>query len=199
MNDIYVKLIEYLPFYGSIIYKQKKRIRREMREMRGALTLEDKEQAADLIFEKIESMEEFRNAQNILIYWSTKNEVPTHRVVRKWSSYKQILLPSVEGSKLTIKPYLSEHLMKTGALNIMEPDTDQVHLDSIDMVIVPAVAFDNDLNRLGRGKGFYDRFFHKIHVTKIGIGYDFQLVDKIPAMTSDAKMDRIVTPNKTIG
>ncbi len=199
MNDLYVKFLEYLPFYGAKIDKQKKSIRHEMRELRGTLSLEQKQAAADSIFSKIESMTEFINAHTILIYWSTKNEVPTHNVVREWSKTKKILLPSVDGSHLKIKPYVSAHNMKVGQLGIMEPDTDDVHEDEIDLVIVPAVAFDNSLNRLGRGKGFYDKYFHKHHIPKIGVGYDFQLVNEIPVMTSDAKMNKVVTPSKSIG
>jgi 5-formyltetrahydrofolate cyclo-ligase len=198
MKDLYVKIIEFLPFYGAKIDKQKKRIRHEMRELRGSLSLEQKQAASDSIFNKIESMSEFKDARTILIYWSTKNEVPTHDVVRSWSKTKKILLPSVDGSHLKIKPYVSEHNMKQGNLGIMEPDTHDTYEDDIDLVIVPAVAFDNDLNRLGRGKGFYDKYFHRHDVYKIGVGYDFQLVNKIPAMTTDAKMDKVVTPNRMI-
>jgi 5-formyltetrahydrofolate cyclo-ligase len=63
---------------------------------------------------------------------------------------------------------------------------------------VPGIAFDRKMNRLGRGKGYYDRFLSKISAPKIGICFDFQLLDKIPAESTDIKMDYIVSENELI-
>jgi 5-formyltetrahydrofolate cyclo-ligase len=59
---------------------------------------------------------------------------------------------------------------------------------------VPAVAFDKDGNRLGRGKGFYDRLLNHTKAVKIGVAYDFQLVDEIPVEPHDIPVDRVITP-----
>ena len=63
----------------------------------------------------------------------------------------------------------------------------------LDLIIVPAVAFDRRGNRLGRGKGFYDRLLQKAKCPKIGIAYHFQLLDEIPAEPHDIPMDKIIT------
>ena len=63
---------------------------------------------------------------------------------------------------------------------------------------MPGVAFDRKANRLGRGKGFYDRLLAQTHALKIGICYDLQLLDEIPAEPHDIKMDIIVTENNII-
>lgn len=70
--------------------------------------------------------------------------------------------------------------------------------NEIDLIIVPGVAFDRQRNRLGRGKGFYDRLLSTLNVPKIGISYDFQLKDQIPVEPFDRKMDLIITEKEII-
>jgi 5-formyltetrahydrofolate cyclo-ligase len=67
-------------------------------------------------------------------------------------------------------------------------------LDAIQIIIVPGVAFDRSGNRMGRGRGFYDRMLKStVGALKIGIAYDFQMLDEIPVEPHDVKMDRIIT------
>jgi len=79
-----------------------------------------------------------------------------------------------------------------GGGGIMLPENE------IDLIIVPGVAFDRQRNRLGRGKGFYDRLLSTLNVPKIGISYDFQLKDQIPVEPFDRKMDLIITEKEII-
>lgn len=60
------------------------------------------------------------------------------------------------------------------------------------MVIVPGIAFDLNNNRLGRGKAYYDKFLEKINTVKIGLCFDFQIVDKVPIESTDIKMDLVL-------
>ena len=64
--------------------------------------------------------------------------------------------------------------------------------------MVPAVAYDRKGNRLGRGKGFYDRLLKTTKATKIGVGYEFQLFDELPTEPHDVAMDIIITQNTTV-
>ena len=81
---------------------------------------------------------------------------------------------------------------------IPEPNSDQVVEPSI--ILLPLVAFDNNLNRIGYGGGFYDRYLKKIKKNKkvitIGLAYSFQKVKKIPTNKYDIKLDFIVTNKK---
>ena len=83
--------------------------------------------------------------------------------------------------------------MKKGKLNIMEPDG-EIFSDysKIDLAIIPGVAFDHLKNRLGRGKGYYDNFLKNKFIFKIGVCFEFQLLDKIPTTNDDIKMDLII-------
>ena len=84
--------------------------------------------------------------------------------------------------------------MKEGAFHILEPANGICcNPGKIELIVVPAIAFDRKGNRIGRGKGYYDRLLKKASCPKIGVGYHFQLFDEIPAEPHDVPMNAIVT------
>ena len=97
---------------------------------------------------------------------------------------------------MVIREYTGKHDLKEGAFHIMEPIGSlfpEEKYQEIHLAIIPGMAFDQQGNRLGRGKGYYDRFLQKIpQVYKIGISFPFQLVDEIPTEETDIKMDAIL-------
>ncbi len=66
-------------------------------------------------------------------------------------------------------------------------------VDKIDLIIVPGIAFDKSLNRLGRGKAYYDKLLKDSKAIKIGVCFDFQLLESVPVDKYDVKMDLIIT------
>ena len=90
--------------------------------------------------------------------------------------------------------------ISVGKFGVREPAANcpEIPLEKFDSILVPGVAFDWNGNRLGRGHGFYDRLLAVISGVKCGVGYDFQLVGKIPAESHDVKVDFIVTPTRCI-
>jgi 5-formyltetrahydrofolate cyclo-ligase len=88
----------------------------------------------------------------------------------------------------------------TGKFGVREPAVTcaELPLDRFDLVLVPGLAFDLKGNRLGRGRGFYDRLLEKASGIKCGVGHDFQLLEKIPAEPHDAKVDFILTPSRCV-
>ncbi len=87
----------------------------------------------------------------------------------------------------------------SGAFHIEEPTgEDCVDPGEIELIVVPAVAYDKAGNRLGRGKGFYDRLLSSAKATKIGVGYDFQLVESIPVEERDVPVDMVRSPSLRI-
>lgn len=150
------------------------------------------------VFSKVEMLLEFKNSRNILMYHSLADEFPTRNTIERWARERNIFLPKVVGDDLILLPY-SRQKLATGAYGIEEPTTvTPVSPSQIDLIIVPAMAFDSWGNRLGRGKGYYDRLLSQSAATRIGIGYDFQLLDCIPAEPHDIKMHYIFTPNCSI-
>jgi len=88
----------------------------------------------------------------------------------------------------------------TGKFGVREPADwcADIPLDRFDLVLVPGMAFDWSGNRLGRGRGFYDRLLEKVSGIKCGVGYDFQLLEKIPVEAHDAKVNFILTPSRCL-
>ena len=143
----------------------------------------------------LESHPAFKNASTLLLYHSLPDEVDTHDFIRKWAEEKTILLPVVVGEELELRLYTGPDSMRIGAYHIEEP-TGEVFTDysSIDLAIVPGVAFDNQGNRLGRGKGYYDRLLpHLTHTYKIGICFSFQQIEEVPSEAFDIRMDEVIS------
>ena len=186
-------LIGYLFEKKNNVISEKELIRKKIKKKKHQLTDKEKEIEAANVFEKIEALPEFINAHNIMIYWSMPDELPTHNFIIRWSKKKTMLLPVVKGEDMLIKPFSTKEELKQGSLGIWEPDTQKEYLNSIDLVIVPGVAFDRDKSRLGRGKGYYDRYFINKRIVKIGVCFDFQLLESIPIDSFDIKMDKVVT------
>ncbi len=151
-------------------------------------------QSADILA-ALEAHQLFRAAKTVLLYYSLCDEVDTHEFVQKWSKSKQILLPVVTGDDLELRVYTGQDDLSTGTYGIEEP-TGEIFTDyaTIDFIVVPGVAFDLNGNRLGRGKGYYDRLLPRIpSAYKIGICFPFQVVEEIPAEPFDICMDEIIT------
>lgn len=139
--------------------------------------------------------EKIKAAHTLMLYAPLPDEVDVSPLLEQLDG-KTILLPKVTGeATMELRRYTSPHDMQAGAFGIMEP-TGDVFTDyaAIDVAIVPGMAFDPHGHRLGRGKGYYDRFLASCaHVYKIGVCFDFQLVDSVPHRDFDVGMDEVVT------
>ena len=182
------------------IMAQKKQLRREMRQRKAALTPEQKLAEAQVVFSAVEQMPEFRHADSVLFYYSLPDELPTHEMVQRWlEAGKNIYLPRVVGDDLEIVPYHgAQSLDDNNKFHIGEPVGDAVDASCLELIIVPAVALDAKRNRLGRGKGFYDRLLSTISCPTIGVVCDFQLVDEVPVEPHDRPLDCVVTSDGVI-
>lgn len=177
---------------------EKSDIRRKIKTMRQMMLDIEKESAASEVFARLEQTAAFLMADKILMYHSLPDELPTHRFLNKWKERKHFYLPRVNGVNLEILPY-DESRLELGSFHIEEPQgSDTVNADEMELIVVPAVAYDRKCMRLGRGKGFYDRMLATTHATKVGVGYDFQLVDEIPSEPHDVPMDMVITQQTTI-
>ena len=150
---------------------------------------------------QVEQLPQFHQAKIVLLYWSMEDEVQTHDFVNSWYGQKTILLPCVDGDDLLLRQYTGPQCMTTGEqFGIGEPTgTVFTDLDKVDLIIVPGVAFDRHRNRMGRGRGFYDRLLKSTpNAYKVGVGFDFQLVECVPVEPFDVPMDKVVVEYETI-
>lgn len=177
---------------------EKSDIRRKIKAMRQMLLETERVSAADEVFERLENTAAFLLADRILMYHSLPDELSTHRFLDKWHGRKSFFLPRVNGVNLEILPY-DESRLELGSFHIEEPTGDNtVSADEIELVIVPGVAYDHSGNRLGRGKGFYDRLLATTRATKVGVGYEFQIVEEIPSEPHDVKMDMVISQKRVM-
>lgn len=148
---------------------------------------------------RLETLDLFKQAERIALYHALPGEVETADFIEKWAEKKTIFLPVVEGNDLSLHPYRGKHSLQSGAFGIMEPGREEpCRLEDIDLMIVPGIAFDRQCNRMGRGKGYYDRLLTTLSIPKIGLCFSFQLVDEIPMESFDIPMDGVVTDKEII-
>ena len=177
---------------------KKEDIRRKIKAQKALLGEQEKADAASRAFALLEKTAAFVMAERILMYHSLPDELSTHMFLEKWHNRKQFFLPRVNGVNLEILPYEQSEL-RLGAFQIEEPQGDSiVNMDSIDAVIVPSVAYDRKGNRVGRGKGYYDRLLADTNAIRIGMSYDFQLIDEIETEPHDVGVDIIITESRIL-
>ena len=167
-----------------------------MRERKRAVPADEKLRRSDIIMHRLELTHDFAAAQVVLLYWSMADEVQTHSFVERWYRRKTLLLPCVQGDDLVLRQYTGPECMVSGEqFGIGEPTGDEwTDLEAVQLIAVPGVAFDPAGNRMGRGRGFYDRLLKSTpHAVKIGLAYDFQMLDTIPTEPHDVRMDRVIT------
>ena len=133
-------------------------------------------------------------------YYPYNHEVNTVKILEKFEKLNyQISLPKIKkNSQMDFFKWSIKDLLSINKYGIPEPITDKIVYPNI--LLVPLVAFDKHLNRIGYGGGFYDRYLEKVMKTKnimtIGLAYSFQKVQKIPVNKYDIKLDFIVTNEK---
>ncbi len=146
------------------------------------------------ICEAIEKNKSFQDAKIILCFWSLPDEVNTHDFIQKWSGTKTFLLPKVIGENLELHKFTTTENMEKGEFGIDEPISETFSdYNKIDLCIIPGLAFDKEGARMGRGKGFYDRFLPKTNCHKLGICFPWQIVPKIECAPWDIPMDEVVS------
>lgn len=178
---------------------KKNNLRQEIAKTKKQLSADDLLTRSDEVFSVLEITGQFRDAKNIFIYNSMADEVSTSAFIEKWKSEKQFYLPVVTANGMVFRLLNSETQFEKSAIGVNEPlGADFTDYNKVDLIVVPGVAFDRKCNRLGRGKGYYDNFLPKLKALKVGVCFDFQLFDQIPADDKDIKMDMIVSENDLI-
>ena len=178
-------------------FQSKDYIRKKFLKIRESYNPTDKE-IKDITNNLLNVVKKY-NADTILLYYPHKKEVNTIPIIEKLIKLKKtVLLPKVE--KDNILPIIISNIsnLKVGFAGIKEPEGFTFPKEKIDIVVVPAIAYDKRGYRLGYGKGFYDRFLKDFQNLKIGLAYDFQVVDKLPNDTFDIPVDIIITPKEVI-
>jgi 5-formyltetrahydrofolate cyclo-ligase len=190
-------LLQYLP--ARKLHREKQKVRELLAQKRRIMPVDERTIQSTKILEQVESLPVFQSAKTILLYYPVQNEVDVLPLVKRYKHEKTILFPVSHRRGMTVHPYAGNAMMHRGKFGIPEPTT-PAYEGTIDLMIVPAVAFDKKGRRLGRGGGYYDRFIKKIknHTFTLGVAYDFQMIDEVPSARHDQRVQGVVTPNQTI-
>ncbi len=145
-----------------------------------------------LICQKAASLSAFKKANAVMLYLSNRSEVDTTRLIALSHRFgKKICFPQVLNEEKMDAVSLEGNGFSRGAFGIWEPNG--IPVNSIDLIFVPGVVFDIDRNRIGYGKGYYDRFLRNSNATTIGLAFSCQIVPQIPKEPHDIQLDMILT------
>lgn len=146
----------------------------------------------------------WKPAGTILFFASLPDELDLWPVLEETlAEGKIVALPCFDADNQFYTPRRVTNLrveLVSGRFGIREPAASclEIPLDDLDLVLVPGMAFDPGGHRLGRGKGFYDRMLANFAGKKVGVAFDEQIVETVPAEKQDVRMDFILTPTKCV-
>ena len=172
---------------------QKKELRKLIRQRKAEHTAEEKAEMSARICRQVLTDPHWAKANNVFLYHALTDEVDTTILIdAAMQEGKTVLLPVIDGDDLRLKIHTGA--TQTGSYSIQEPiGKEFTCYKEITLAIVPGMAFDKKGNRLGRGRGFYDRTLPKLaEAYKIGLCFPFQLLESIPCEAYDIKMDAVL-------
>lgn len=185
----------------------KKAQRREALNKRKELSISEVNKKSKNIMELLFKCEFYKKAQCIMTYVDFNNEVKTKELIKKSiESNKKIIIPititkTKELMLSQLKDYDNE--LEIGTFGVLEPKKEFIRIvppESIDLVLVPGVAFDRRGYRIGYGGGYYDRFLKKINpsIPKVALAFDLQIIPRVKEGRYDIPMDYIITEKEII-
>lgn len=161
------------------------------------------QELGEVIARNVKSLQQFQHAKVIHTYVSSKkNEVDTRTLIEDaLKSGKRVVVPvtNVDLERLDHSEIFSLDELRPGTFGILEPTMIRpINLALVDLVLVPVVGVDRKGNRIGFGKGYYDRFLKIIRKPRIALAYAFQVLEEVPKGQDDVAVDFVVTEKEII-
>lgn len=185
--------------------RAKRDVRRRVLAARDALPVWARDRASAAATERVISLPEVASAGLVLAFWSFGSEPSTEGLIAALDARGiGVALPRIDGRELTARRYRPGDAVSATAFGAFEPEGGEVvEPTSIDVVVVPAVAFDRDGRRIGYGGGFYDRFLPTTRpdATRVGLAFDVQLAgagETLPSGHFDLRVDVVVTETQAV-
>ena len=172
---------------------EKKEIRREIKRQTLALDVKESLAQSLRVMERIKAIVAQRKPQTVALFAPLGDEVQIQKLAQELEC--RVVLPRVKGAEMEFYDYSSAQ-MAVGAFGISEPQGEEaVGAQLIDLMVVPGVAFTSSGDRLGRGKGYYDRYLSRegFRAYCVGVCYEHQLVGELPVEPHDRRMDEVVS------
>ncbi len=177
----------------SIYMTDKKEQRRLLKEKIAALGDEERKSFSRAICDRVLSSNRFREARSLFVYRSIPGEPDTLSLIENaLESGKKVYLPRIEGENMFCVPYSSGETLRKNHYGIEEPAGEPFY-GEIDLAIIPLLGFDKNKNRLGRGKGYYDRFLRVFGGQAVALAFSAQEIPEVAADEWDVRPSSIVT------
>lgn len=179
----------------------KNQLKEAILEKRNSLSKEEIIEKSKKIEDTLFNLEQYKKSKTIMFFVSFNSEVYTHDMIRKALKTKIVIIPKVVHKEIEPSVIIDlDNLLPSGKFGILEPiEIMKIAYKNIDLVLVPGIAFDRGGHRIGYGYGYYDKFLRKVpKAAKIGLCFDFQVVDRIPKEEHDVPVDLIVTEERVI-
>ncbi|MBQ7652873.1 MAG: 5-formyltetrahydrofolate cyclo-ligase [Clostridia bacterium] len=175
----------------------KNEIRKRVKQKLNTVTEDELGIASNMIAERLFESEEFKSASRIFIYKSFGKEVKTERIIERAIQLgKAVCIPKIDGENMYSLALESITEYYVDSYGILEPvGGEEV---APDLIVMPLIAFDNAKNRLGRGKGYYDRYCNSNPCTTVAIALSVQKEESIPADEWDFTPDVIITEKEIL-
>ncbi len=176
--------------------------RKEIKEKLDRQNNKQRLQKSFLIKKKFFELAEFKRAKQVMFYLATKEEVQTHLMIEEALKIgKKISVPVIlKGENRIIASQIEDSKtdLVPGPYGILRPRDEcirEVPPEKINLVVVPGLAFDRQNRRLGRGGGYYDKFMASLpaDIPRIGLAFDFQLVETLPALSHDIPVTKLIS------
>ncbi|HXG74603.1 MAG TPA: 5-formyltetrahydrofolate cyclo-ligase [Candidatus Nitrosotenuis sp.] len=181
------------------VNSEKSSLRKLLLEKRDSLSADFIEIASKKIHKNLKKIQYYQAAKTIAAYYSIGSEVRTHDILQDiLSEGKTLALPRVEGDHLIFCNITRFEDLEKGEFGIMEPKQNCPQVDEFDVVLVPAIAMTKRGQRLGYGRGFYDRFLADKESTTIALTYSKFVVKNIPFSEGDVRIHLVVTEDEII-
>ena len=172
----------------------KAELRRLLRQRLDALSDGDKAEQSKKILEKVKRLE--LPEGSICIYNSLPSEVDTKGIIEYFIGKRKVYLPVVDGEGILLVEADENTRYREAKWGILEPLGQRLSPEQVkpSVTITPLLGADRSLGRLGKGKGYYDRYFARIDTLKVGLAFEEQVVDAVPRDSFDKNLDVLVTP-----
>lgn len=189
------------------IQEKKHEIRTEITKLLTNMSDDVRNEKNQAIEDRLFDFANFLEANIALLYMNSENEVATRNIIKRTIEYNKIVvLPVFDMEKHRMDFMKIENLenrLKRGPRGVPEPITaksKKVPIDSIDIAIVPGIAFDEKGARIGTGMGFYDRLIPNLPITtrKVALSFEDQLIQQVPMEHHDKHVDIIITDKRII-
>lgn len=183
--------------------RSKADIRKEKLQLRKALTPLQAEEYSNKICDRLYETAQINECRRLLVYADYNNEVSTEKIILKAIMKGiEVYMPKVRGDEMDFYRVFSPDELQTGAFGIREPyEIDYLKFEGGDksICLLPLSAFDKVGNRIGYGKGYYDKYLGRVSVeTCIGLAYSFQECEEIPTDQYDRSLDMVITEEKIL-